>query len=71
MAAALGCLRDELRFSLEIFDVDGDPALEARYGERVPVLTDVTGIELCHYHLDESALRGALAAAQGKGGAMR
>lgn len=71
MVLALGRLRDALRFSVEVFDVDADPALESRYGERVPVLTDEAGIEICHYHLDESALRGALAAAQGKGGAMR
>lgn len=26
--------------------IDGEPALEARYGERVPVLRDVSGREL-------------------------
>jgi thiol-disulfide isomerase/thioredoxin len=71
MVLALGSLRDELRFSVEVFDVDADPDLESRYGDLVPVLTDETGIEICHYHLDESALRGALGAAQGDGGAMR
>jgi hypothetical protein len=30
----------------EEIDVDADPALEARYGERVPVLTDAEGNEL-------------------------
>jgi len=43
------------------FDVDADPALEARYGERVPVLADAAGAEICHYHLDEAALRARLA----------
>jgi len=71
MVLALGCLRDELRFSVEVFDVDADPELESLYGELVPVLTDDIGIEICHYHLDESALRGALATAQGKDGVMR
>jgi Glutaredoxin-like domain (DUF836) len=42
-------------------DVDADAALEARYGERVPVLTDAAGAEICHYRLDEAALRTRLA----------
>ena len=37
-------------------DVDADPALEERYGERVPVLTDAQGNELCHYHLAPGVL---------------
>ena len=41
-------------------DVDADPALEARYGERVPVLVDPDGAEICHYFLDDAALRQAL-----------
>jgi hypothetical protein len=35
----------------EEIDVDADPGLEERFGERVPVLTDLQGNELCHYHL--------------------
>jgi Glutaredoxin-like domain (DUF836) len=31
---------------LESVFIDGDPALEARYGERVPVLRDAAGREL-------------------------
>ena len=42
-------------------DVDADAALEARYGEWVPVLTDAAGTEICHYRLDEAALRTRLA----------
>jgi hypothetical protein len=42
------------------FDVDADPALEERYGELVPVLTRPDGSEICHYHLDEQALKRAL-----------
>lgn len=44
----------------EEIDVDADAALEEKYGERVPVLTDGEGGEICHYHLDEEALRKAL-----------
>ena len=44
-------------------DVDADPALEAAYGERVPVLLhgDVDdGVVLCHYHLDRARVIAAL-----------
>ncbi|HZS69213.1 MAG TPA: glutaredoxin family protein [Burkholderiales bacterium] len=37
-------------------DVDADPALAARYGERVPVLTDAAGTELCHGRLEPAVL---------------
>jgi len=37
-------------------DVDSDAELRARYGERVPVLTDATGNELCHGRLDPAVL---------------
>jgi hypothetical protein len=45
-------------------DVDADAALEARYGDLVPVLLLgelAGGRELCHYHLDERAVRALLA----------
>jgi len=45
----------------EEVDVDTDPALDARYGELVPLLADSAGVEICHYHLDEAALRARLA----------
>jgi hypothetical protein len=44
-------------------DVDAHPPLEARYGERVPVLLlgDAhDGVELCHYALDAARVRAAL-----------
>ena len=37
-------------------DVDADAALAARYGDRVPVLTDAAGNELCHGRLDPAVL---------------
>ena len=43
------------------FDVDADAALASCYGDRVPVLTDAAGAEICHAHLDEAALRARLA----------
>ena len=45
-------------------DVDGEPALEVAFGERVPVLllgAPMDGIELCHFHLDADTVEAALA----------
>ena len=61
MAAALEDLRAPLGIMFTVVDVDADPALEARYGELVPVLTDAEGLEICHYVLDPAALRARLA----------
>jgi hypothetical protein len=41
--------------------VDAHPAIEARYGDLVPVLVDPLGSEICHYFLDIAALRSRLA----------
>ena len=41
--------------TLEVLDVDADPALERRWGDKVPVLLDGAR-ELFHYHLDIAAL---------------
>ena len=51
MITGLRDLQAGARFELEIIDVDSDPALEARYGELVPVLVGANG-EICHYHLN-------------------
>lgn len=61
MLAALQPLAGELEFEVSVVDVDSDPELEARYGELVPVLEDAQGREICHYFLDEPALRSRLA----------
>ncbi|MFM0196536.1 glutaredoxin family protein [Paraburkholderia strydomiana] len=61
MRAALEPLLAEFGAQIEVIDVDSDPSLEARYNELVPVLL-CDGIELCHYRLDESRVREALAA---------
>ena len=42
--------------AFEELDVDADPALASRYGERVPVLTDAAGNELCYGRLDPAVL---------------
>ena len=53
---ALKPLQHELGFELEVIDVDTAPELEAEWGEKVPVVL-VGSLELCHYFLDEAAVR--------------
>ena len=64
MRDALEPLQREFPFVLQEVDVDADPDLESRFGERVPVLV-ATGpegpSELCHYFLDAATVRGWLA----------
>ncbi len=63
MRAALAPLLQGRPVTLRELDVDALPELEARYGERVPVLLEgepPTGRELCHFRLDPAAVRAAL-----------
>ncbi|MES2264227.1 MAG: glutaredoxin family protein [Pseudomonadota bacterium] len=62
MLAALNALRTpEYPFTVEVIDVDADAALVARFDELVPVLfAALEQPELCHYFLDEAAVRQAL-----------
>jgi hypothetical protein len=53
LAAAAGAIVEEI-------DIDSDPALEARWGERVPVLL-AGERELCHYRLDAAVVTACLA----------
>jgi hypothetical protein len=60
--------REGLAFSVDVTDIDASPdaSLLARFDELVPVLLggDPGGPELCHYFLDEDALRRHLRLAQ-------
>jgi glutaredoxin len=49
----------EFGFQLEVVDIDSDPELVKRYGEKVPVLVR-DAQEICHYYLDEAALKACL-----------
>ena len=64
MLDALLALRTPERpFTVDVIDVDADPALVARFDELVPVLyADPAGPELCHYFLDEAKVRAVLVA---------
>jgi len=57
LAAAAGA-------TVAVIDVDADPELERRYGDRVPVLLAgdaATGTEICHFRLDPARLKAVLA----------
>jgi hypothetical protein len=53
MVAALLELQRRAAFTLEIVDVDGDPGLDQRLGERVPVLM-AGARELCRHRLERA-----------------
>jgi hypothetical protein len=61
--AQVRALRDELGFELEEVAIDGDPDLEARYREWLPVV-ELDGERLFTYFVHEDAFRRRLAAAQ-------
>lgn len=56
LLAALQPLQQELGFAIEVVDVDAFPALEEVWSEKVPVVL-AGNTELCHYFLDEAAVR--------------
>ena len=58
LAALLALQGEEQRFDVQVVDVDADEALVARFDELVPVLFGrLDEPELCHYFLDETAVR--------------
>ena len=59
-------LRDELGFELDEVAIDGDPELEERYREWLPVV-ELDGERLFTYYVHEDALRRRLGAAQSAG----
>ena len=56
MQASLRDYREKLGFTLEIIDIDEDPALISQFGTKVPVLMHENH-EICHYFLDPQALQ--------------
>lgn len=60
MIAALQQLQGRFSFEIEVVDVDRHPALEEKWGDKVPVLLD-GDIEICHYFLNVEALDARLA----------
>jgi hypothetical protein len=65
MLAALRPIAAARAASITVVDVDSDPALEAAYGDHVPVLfagDPRTGKELCRHRLDPARVVAAFAA---------
>jgi thioredoxin reductase (NADPH) len=60
MIEALRGLQGLVRFEIAIVDVDTDPELERRHGDKVPVLVHGER-ELCHYRLTPSVVTAYLA----------
>ena len=52
----MAALRDELGFALEEIDISGDPELEARYREWLPVV-EIEGERAFVYYVDAAVLR--------------
>jgi glutaredoxin len=61
--AQVRSLHAELGFALDEVGIDGDPELEARYRELIPVV-EIDGEQVFTYHVHEEAFRRRLAAAQ-------
>lgn len=59
MRAALVQFRGRYDFEVQVVDVDRDPALEERWGDKVPVLLDGDR-EICRYFLDHAAVEARL-----------
>ena len=53
--------RQEIPFDFEEIEIDGDPSLEARYREWLPVV-EIDGERAFVYYVDSGALRRKLAA---------
>lgn len=57
MIDILQSMQEQSAFKFEVINVDTDPQLISRYGERIPVLLAFkNGPEICHYYLDQAAL---------------
>ena len=60
LIAALKQFQGRYDFDIEVVDVDADPRLEEKWGDKVPVLLD-GDLEICHYFLDAEAVDTRLA----------
>ena len=64
MLAAVRPIAAAYAVPIDVVDIDADPALEAVYGELVPVLfagSAATGAELCRFRIDRGRVVAALA----------
>ncbi len=57
MIVALKNFQAQVSFEFHVVDIDSDPELIVRYGEKIPVLmSPLTNQMICHYFLDVAAL---------------
>ena len=68
--AQLEALGGELGFEPERVAIDGDPELEARYRELIPVV-EIDGERVCTYYVQPEAFRLRFAAAQAEASSRR
>lgn len=52
----LESLLDGHDYKCHVLDVDSDGDLVHRYGARLPVLTDIKGVEICESYFDADAV---------------
>jgi glutaredoxin len=62
--AQLAAIREELAFELREVDITGDPELEPRYRDWLPVV-EIDGRRAFVYYVDEAALRRRLTSQTG------
>jgi len=55
LLTALKRFQGRYDFDIQVVDVDSNPALEEKWGDKVPVLLD-GDLEICHYFLDHDAV---------------
>jgi len=55
LVTALKRFQGRYDFDIEVVDVDSNPQLEEKWGDKVPVLLD-GNLEICHYFLDHEAV---------------
>ncbi len=47
-------------FDIEMFNIDKDPLLQNKYGLLIPVLTDASDNEICHFFFDKISFEQSL-----------
>jgi hypothetical protein len=55
MLGAVEALQTTESFSWKVVDIDSENELVLRYGDRVPVLVDSAGTEICAIRFDKAA----------------
>ena len=54
MLNAMEKWKEHFKFKVDIFNIDDDPDLTARYAARIPLLA-MDDDEICEYHFDEAS----------------